>query len=233
MMRLPPHPAPGSPSHHSPTGATLTLPRRLALLAWAAANGAWIIEDDYDGEFHYTGRLLPALKSLDRGQSVIYVGSFSKTLFPALRLGYMVLPARLHDRVTGAMRLRGATQPGMAQTVVARFMADGHFSKHLRRMRTLYRARRQALTDALEAMFPTMLTITPRDGGMQIVARLPPNIRDTDLVARAALAGITIQALSQFAMADQRDNALVLGFTNLPVEQAWATCEALQCALAE
>ena len=112
-------------------------------------------------------------------------------------------------------------------------MARGHFSKHLRHMRTHYRARRQALTDALATVFPTRFDISPRDGGMRIVARFTTGVRDTELVAGAARAGICVQALSRFAMADRGDNALGLGLTNFPAEQAVAKCEALRRALAD
>ncbi len=220
-----------TPSHHSPTGTTLALPRRLALLAWAAANDTWIIEDDYDGEFHYTGRLLPALKSLDGGQHVIYVGTFSKTLFPALRLGYMVLPERLRARVRSAMAVHGAGQATMAQRIVARFMREGHFAKHLRRMRTLYRARRQALTEGLHAIFADTLDIAPRDGGMHIIAHIKGGTPDIAWAEAARRHGITVQALSRHAIGPGRHNALVLGFTNMPAEHALARCRELREAV--
>ena len=133
-----------TPTHQSPLGVALSLPRRLALLAWAAEAGAWVLEDDYDSEFRYTGHPLPALKSLDRGGRVLYAGSFSKVLFPALRLGYLVVPDELAEAFARASRLWSLGLPSLEQRVVAAFMAEGHFARHLRRMRSLYAARRQA-----------------------------------------------------------------------------------------
>ena len=127
-----------TPTHQSPLGVSLSLPRRLALLAWAATQDAWILEDDYDGEFHYAGHPLPALKSLDRSDRVIYAGSFGKVLFPGLRLGYVVAPARLLKRLAASAQQLQSGQSDLAQRVVAALMRDGHFARHLRRMRALY-----------------------------------------------------------------------------------------------
>src|SRR5262249_35071578 len=127
-----------TPGHQSPLGVTLSLPRRLALLAWAEATGALVVEDDYDGEFHYAGRPLPALKSLDDGDVVLYAGSFSKVLFPGLRLGYLVVPHRLVARFAAAAPLFNGGCGRLEQAVTARFMAEGHFARHLKRMRALY-----------------------------------------------------------------------------------------------
>jgi GntR family transcriptional regulator / MocR family aminotransferase len=137
-----------TPSHQAPLGVALSLPRRLALLAWASEAGAYVVEDDYDGEFRYTGRPLPALKSLDRADRVLYAGSFSKVLFPGLRLGYLVLPEELVETFSGAILNRSAGASTFEQRVVATFMCEGYFARHLKRMRSLYAARRQALADA-------------------------------------------------------------------------------------
>src|SRR5215470_11317856 len=160
-----------TPSHQCPLGVTLSLPRRLALLSWAAEAGAWIIEDDYDGEFHYSGRPLPALKSLDRADVVLYAGSFSKVLFPALRLGYLVVPNRLVQSFTRASHSLHAGNARLEQAVVARFMIEGHFARHLKRMRGLYAARRAALADALTAAFGDHLRVALQSGGMHLLAR--------------------------------------------------------------
>ena len=173
-----PPPRPGRPLRRGDadapgaTGVALSLPRRLALLAWATEAGAWIIEDDYDSEFRYTGRPLPALKSLDRTDRVLYAGSFSKTLFPGLRLGYLVPPAPLLPRLLGAARTLQAGLPALEQRVVAAFMTDGNFARHLRRMRSLYGARRTALAAALEHAFGPRLDLTLQAGGMHLLARL-------------------------------------------------------------
>ena len=162
-----------TPAHQSPLGVALSLPRRQALLAWAAASGAWILEDDYDSEFHYLGRKLPALKSLDDADRVIYAGSFSKTLFPGLRLGYLVVPATLVGAVTAAVRVANHGEAELAQSVVADFMAGGHFARHLKRMRGLYASRRTALADALAGAFGPRLHLALRPGGLHLLARFP------------------------------------------------------------
>ena len=136
-----------TPTHQSPLGVTLSLERRLSLLAWAAQAGAWILEDDYDSEFRYTGHPLPALKSLDHADRVLFAGSFSKVLFPGLRLGYLVVPDPLTKDIARASRLLQVGQSVLEQRVVASFMAEGHFARHLRRMRSLYAARRDALAE--------------------------------------------------------------------------------------
>ncbi len=181
-----------TPSHQAPLGVALSLPRRLALLAWASEAGAYVLEDDYDGEFRYTGRPLPALKSVDRADRVLYAGSFSKVLFPGLRLGYLVLPEELVATFTGAILSRSAGASTFEQRVVATFMREGYFARHLKRMRTLYAARRQALADALSAVFGDRLAVDLEPGGMHLVARVGGSVRDTDLARRAQAAGFAI-----------------------------------------
>jgi GntR family transcriptional regulator / MocR family aminotransferase len=209
-----------TPSHHSPTCVAMSLPRRLALLAWASAAGAWVIEDDYDGEFHYSGKKLPALKSLDTEGRVLYAGSFSKTLFPSLRLGYLVAPDELLADLVQAIQFRDAGAATLPQAIIAQFMIEGHFTRHLKRMRTLYARRRAALADALGAVFPETFDIQLTGGGMNIIATLPAHLRDTTIVERAAAHGIALYALSTHSLRDRGDNALIFGFTNVPEEKA-------------
>ena len=153
-----------APSHQSPLGVALSLPRRLALLSWASANGAFVVEDDYDSEFRYVGRPLPALKSIDRNQRVIYAGSFSKVLFPSLRLGYLVIPEELMETFAQGCRRRHSGVSTLAQRAVTGFMADGHFVRHIRRMRGLYAARREALAEALAAVFGDRVKVRSQAG---------------------------------------------------------------------
>jgi GntR family transcriptional regulator/MocR family aminotransferase len=220
-----------TPSHQSPLGVALSLPRRLTLLAWAEQNAAWIIEDDYDGEFHYAGRPLPALKSLDQGDVVLYAGSFSKVLFPGLRLGYLVVPGRLHARFAGAAALFSGGCGRLEQAVVARFMAEGHFARHLKRMRALYAARRAALAVALAEIFGDQLRIELQSGGMHLLARPSGDASDRELAALATQHGLAPAALSAHTLEADCGSGLLLSFTNVPEAQAGAAARALYDAI--
>jgi GntR family transcriptional regulator/MocR family aminotransferase len=205
-----------TPTHQSPLGMALSLPRRLALLGWASNAGAWVLEDDYDSEFRYTGHPLPALKSLDRGGRVLYAGSFSKVLFPGLRLGYLVVPDELADAFVRASNAFLSGQPLPAQRVVAAFMEQGHFARHLRRMRTLYAARRRVLAAALTAACGTRVRLELAAGGMHLLARFPDLVDDVELARRAAAVGLAPTPLSAMAVAHDCGQGLLIGFTNVP-----------------
>jgi GntR family transcriptional regulator / MocR family aminotransferase len=220
-----------TPSHQSPLGVALSLTRRLALLGWAEANHAWLIEDDYDGEFHYAGRPLPALKSLDRGDVVLYVGSFSKVLFPGLRLGYLVVPDRLVERFAAAMPLFSGGCGRLEQAVVARFMAEGHFARHLKRMRELYAARRRALAAALAEVFGDRLQVTLQSGGMHLLARPHSEISDLELVGLAERRGLAPSALSVHRLMADCGPGLLLSFTNILETEAATAARALDTAI--
>jgi len=220
-------------THQSPLGVALSLPRRLALLAWAAEVGAWVLEDDYDSEFRYTGQPRPALKSLDRAGCVLYAGTFSKVLFPGLRLGYLVVPDELAEAFLRASRLFQAGQPILEQRVVASFMAEGHFAKHLRRMRSLYAGRRQALAAALTQAFGSHVTIELAAGGMHLLARFPGATDDGMLARRAAAAGLAPTARSSLAVAHDCGQGLLLSFTNIPEDAAAAMAGRLAGALGD
>lgn len=222
-----------TPSHQFPTCVTLSLSRRLALLAWAERSDAWIIEDDYDGEFHYAGRPLPALKSIDRGDRVLYAGSFSKTLYPGLRLGYLVLPQHLVGRFGDAARLRNMGSATHLQAVVARFMDEGHFGRHLRRMRALYAARREALIDGLRRTVGDDLNLRVASGGLHLLAGVRHPMRDTVLAERAQSQGYALHALSHYCREVRGQNALLLPFTNVPEASALRICQRLQAAFAD
>lgn len=209
-----------TPTHQCPTGVALTLPRRQALLAWAANAGSWILEDDYDSEFRYTGRPLPSLKSLDRDHRVLYAGSFSKTLFPALRLGYLVVPAELSASFLRASRLLTLGPPALEQRIVAAFLQKGHFPRHIKRMRSLYAERRAALAAALQGRFGDGCAVQMAAGGMHLIARFPGTGDDTELARRAAAAGLAPMALSAQAVAHDPGQGLLLSFTNIAARDA-------------
>jgi GntR family transcriptional regulator/MocR family aminotransferase len=217
-----------TPTHQSPLGVAMPLPRRLALLAWAEQARSWILEDDYDAEFRYTGPVPPALKALDRGDRVIFAGSFSKTLFPGLRLGYLVVPAPLRESFERAARLITRGPPLLEQNVTASFMAGGHFGRHVKKMRGLYARRRAALAGALADHFEVELTA----GGMHLLIRLPEGMDDNDAARRAQAAGLGATALSSHSIARHPGHALVLGFTNVAEDAAGSLASRLRDALA-
>src|SRR5262249_26434877 len=175
-----------TPSHQFPLGVTMSLARRLKLLAWAARVGAWVLEDDFDSEFRYAGRPVAAMQGLDAAGRVVYLGTFSKTLFPALRVGYLVVPVALVDAFTVAVRLTGHQVATDLQAALADLIVEGHFAAHVRRMRAVYAERQERLVRALRRRLAGLLAVDARDGGMQIAAMLPP---DADDVAASRAAG--------------------------------------------
>jgi GntR family transcriptional regulator/MocR family aminotransferase len=208
-----------SPAHQSPLGTALSLPRRLQLLEWAAARDSWIFEDDYDSEFRYVGRPLPALKSLDTGGRVLYVGSFSKTLFPGLKLGYLVAPPALAPRLAATAELLQPLPAAEIQAILAAFLAEGHFGRHVRRMRQLYARRRAALATALGHTFgPDRVALGA--GGMHVLLRMADDEDDVMLARACQAAGLAPTTLSTFYAGEVKRRGLLLSFTNLPVEQA-------------
>ncbi len=220
-----------TPSHQSPLGVTMSLARRLELLAWAGRTRAWIVEDDYDGEFRYRGAPLPALKSLDRDNRVLYAGTFSKVLLPGLRLGYLVVPDAEMARFAEIARYLAPAPALLPQAAVADFIAEGHFATHIRRMRALYGERRGALAAALTARFGDRLRIELQAGGMHLLAWPAGKRRDGELVARAARAGLAPSALSSCSGTGRQPPGLLLGFANTPVERAAEDAERLWRAL--
>jgi GntR family transcriptional regulator/MocR family aminotransferase len=202
-----------SPSHQYPLGVTMSLTRRMALLAWARRRSAWIAEDDYDSEFRYAGRPLAALQGLDTAGRVIYIGTFSKVLFPALRLGYMVAPAGVVDAFAAARALADRHPPGPSQALVAEFLAEGHFARHVRRMRTLYAERQAALLSAARREWDGLLDVAPADAGMHLVAWLPKGARDREASQYASAAGVSAPPLSAYYHAAHARPGLLLGYS--------------------
>jgi GntR family transcriptional regulator/MocR family aminotransferase len=200
-----------TPSHQFPLGAQMSLARRSALLDWARMSNAWIVEDDYDSEFRYGARPVPCLHGLDRDGRVIYVGSFSKSLFPSLRLGFLIVPADVHPRLVAARQAADVHPPTLDQLVLADFIEAGHFDRHLLRMRAAYRERVDALCDAAERFCGGALRVRPVQTGLHAVADLEG--ADADDVFREALKrGVEVMPLSSYAVASPVANALVLGF---------------------
>jgi GntR family transcriptional regulator/MocR family aminotransferase len=209
-----------APSHHFPLGTVLSLQRRLALLGWAERGGHWIIEDDFDGEYRYSGRPLAPLRALDRAGRVAYLGSFSKLLFPALRLSFLVLPATLAAAAEAVMEAVSAPAPLLGQGALARFIDEGHFTAHLRRTRLLYAGRQQALIAAVARHLDGMLTVAADPGGMHLVARpharIAPQFDDQAVATAAARAGVTATALSACYAGAGKTHGLLLGYAGVP-----------------
>jgi GntR family transcriptional regulator/MocR family aminotransferase len=204
-----------TPSHQYPTGRVMSLPRRLALIEQARRSGAWIIEDDYDSEFRRAGPAPPALFGLQAEAPVVYVGTFSKTLYPGLRLGYLVLPHAIATDFARATSQATRAGQGIEQRTLADFIQRGYYTTHLRRMRARYAARQAALRAALREAFGPSLELSGGEAGLHLVLWLPDSIRDTDVVKRAAALGLGVRALGSYARAPLTCNGLVLGYGNL------------------
>ncbi|WP_061708173.1 MocR-like pyridoxine biosynthesis transcription factor PdxR [Pseudenterobacter timonensis] len=204
-----------TPSHQSPLAVTLSLPRRQQLLQWAAQSHAWIIEDDYDGEFHYTRKVLPSLKSLDRQDRVIFIGSFSKTIMPSLRLGYMVMPAKTVAAFTRSADCLTGGQPVLTQKIVAAFLNEGHFFRHLKKMRSLYQQRRDNMIAALHEVYGEHFTVEQNDGGMHIVAFLTQGGDDRAIARCWQQHQLQVNALSEWYSAPQKRYGLVMGYNGV------------------
>lgn len=203
-----------TPCHQSPLTVSMAPARRRALLDWAASHDAWIVEDDYDGEFRYSGRPLPALAGMDRAGRVIYSGSFSKVMFPALRLSYIVVPPALIERFEDSASLLSNGCPSLTQGIMAEFMQDGHFVRHIQAMRRLYAERRAWTAQALVTAFDAHATILPQAGGLHLVAEMAPGA-DRPLAARLRAHGMAPLALAEFYAGAPARSALLLNFTNV------------------
>ncbi|GJE16126.1 MocR-like pyridoxine biosynthesis transcription factor PdxR [Methylobacterium marchantiae] len=210
-----------TPAQGHPLGTTMSLENRLALLAWAEAHAGWIVEDDYDGEYRYAGRPLAPLHALDRAGRVLYVGSVSKVLLPALQMSYLVLPESLVEPVRRALTGSGGFASIIGQGALARFIDDGHFATHLRRTRRLYGQRQAALVAAARDHLGGVLEVSPRDGGMHLVGRPVAGagaaFDEAGAVAACARAGIATTALSpHFANGSRAERGLLLGYAAVP-----------------
>jgi GntR family transcriptional regulator/MocR family aminotransferase len=199
-----------TPSHQYPLGATMSASRRLQLLDWAEATGSWIVEDDYDSEYRYESQPIAALQGLDRDARVVYVGTFSKVLFPALRVGYLVVPSDLVDRFSAVREAMDICPPALNPAVLADFIGEGHFARHLRRTRLLYRERRSALVESLRRALPRW-GVAGAEAGMHLVA-LRDRPADKPIALRAARSGLWAMPLSACYLGAPARHGLVLGY---------------------
>lgn len=204
-----------TPSHQYPTGRVMSLSRRLALIERARRSGAWIIEDDYDSEFRRAGPAPPALFGLQPDSPVVYVGTFSKTLYPGLRLGYLVLPHAIAADFARAATQATRSGQGIEQRALADFIRCGHYTTHLRRMRARYAGRQVALRAALQEAFGPSVELSGGDAGLHLVMWLPDSIGDMEVAKCAAELGLGVRALGSYTRAPMRCNGLVLGYGNL------------------
>lgn len=219
VERIPPHSQARlifvTPTHQFPRGGAMSLARRLRLLAWAQEHQAFIIEDDYDGELRYNGRPLAALQGLDEAGCVIYLGTFSKVLFPALRLGYVVLPPALLGPFVQAKSLVDRGAPTLTQAAVADFIIEGHFERHLQQLRQSYGRRRAILVAAIERYLPDRVRYVRLAAGLHLMLYLAEGVSETAVVAQAASVGVGVYPGAPFHLEQPAPSSILLGFSGL------------------
>jgi len=207
-----------TPSHQFPLGVAMSMGRRLELIAWARSAGAWIVEDDYASEFRYAGAPLASLQGLDGGERVIYVGTFNKSLFPGLRLGYLVAPRALVEPLSVQRRLADRQPPTLTQAITLDFLESGQFAAHIRRRRLAYKAQRDALAEALHRRLGHLLDVDVPDQGMHLIAYLKDGRSDLDVETRAEARGLLARAISPLYHDAPPRQGLLLGFTGFPAK---------------
>ena len=216
-----------TPSHQYPLGVTMSASRRLQLLDWAESNGSWIIEDDYDSEYRYQGMPVTSLQGLDRNSRVVYIGTFSKVLFPSLRLGYLVIPEDLVERFLAARFALDIGPATFHQGVLADFIGDGHFARHIRRMRLVYAERRNALIETLHNHFGSVVEMMGAEAGMHLSVVLN-GISDLELSVRGARENLWLVPLSSFYLGKAAQQGFILGFGSTPVQEIPAAVHKLR-----
>ena len=216
-----------TPSHQFPLGVTMSASRRFQLLDWAQRAGCWIIEDDYDAEYRYESLPIASLQGLDANARVIYIGTFSKVLFPSLRLGYVVIPSDLVDHFLAMRRAMDLGPPTFSQDVLADFIAEGHFARHIRRMRVLYGERRRVLVDSIGKELKSTVTVLGDEAGMHLAVTLPNQSRDTEIAEQAARQNLRIWPLSTSYVGEARPG-FILGFGSASVEEIPAAVRKLR-----
>ena len=208
-----------TPSHQFPLGVTMSASRRLQLLDWSQNAGSWIIEDDYDSEYRYESLPIAALQGLDANSRVIYIGTFSKVLFPSLRLGYVVIPPDLVDSFRKIRRAMDLGPPTFYQEVLADFISEGHFARHIRRMRVLYHERRTALVDNISKELGSMVEVLGSEAGMHLAVTLPNRYHDLEIAERAARQNLWIWPLSRSYLGEVSRPGFILGFGSASVAE--------------
>jgi GntR family transcriptional regulator/MocR family aminotransferase len=208
-----------TPSHQFPTGVVLSLPRRLDLLSWAQKNGTFIIEDDYDSEYRYKGRPIPALAGLDRARNVIYIGTFSKVLMPSLRLGYIVVPPELVRVFSRAKWVADRHSPLLQQQALADFIRLGHLERHVRRMRSLYEGKRKLVLQTIGELFGTNAQVLGDNAGINVLVRFTTTLKDVEIESRARARGIGLTSTRHEYLTTPREGEFLLNYGGLTEEQ--------------
>lgn len=208
-----------TPSHQYPLGSTMSATRRLQLLNWAQSAGSWIVEDDYDSEYRYETKPIASLQGLDVNQRVIYIGTFSKVLFPSLRIGYIVIPPDLVERFSAVRFAMDIFPPYLYQEVLADFMSLGYFGRHLRKMRRLYSERRGVLIESIRREFGDLLEVHGTEAGMHLAVTLPDAFNDREIASRAAREKVWLWPLSPYYIGKKPRQGLVLGFGSTSASQ--------------
>lgn len=208
-----------APSHQYPLGATMSASRRLQLLQWAESSGCWIVEDDYDSEYRYGSMPIASLQGLDANSRVIYMGTFSKTLFPSLRLGYVVIPRDLVSHFAAIRQAMDIGSPYLYQAVLTDFMNEGHFARHIRRMRLLYNDRRTALIDSLRTEFGSAVEVHGAEAGMHCLVTFPEGFADTEIAQHAAREKLWLTPLSSSYLGKATRQGFILGFSSTPAAE--------------
>jgi GntR family transcriptional regulator/MocR family aminotransferase len=208
-----------TPSHQFPLGVIMSASRRFQLLEWAQATGAWIIEDDYDSEYRYESMPIASLQGLDSNARVIYIGTFSKVLFPALRLGYIVVPLDLVERFRAVRRVMDLGPPIFHQEVLVEFIEEGHFARHIRTMRNLYRERRTALVDCIRSELGSKVKVLGGEAGLHLTILLPAGSHELQIAKRAAQQNLWLWPLSRYYGNKAADPGFVLGFGSTPLTE--------------
>jgi GntR family transcriptional regulator / MocR family aminotransferase len=204
-----------TPSHQYPTGVILPLSRRLALLEWAKHNNSLIVEDDYDGEFRYGGQPLESLQGLDAEGRIIYVGTFSRTVFPALRVGYVIVPKSLTRAFTAAKWLNDQHSPTLEQLTLAEFITSGAYERHLRRVRRRNAARREVLLDSIQRYLGDRIELTGDGAGAHIILWPKQRMSESELIAKAAARGVGISGISRYFVRPSHPTGLMLGYCRM------------------